>query len=38
MEVVHEIQKGNRADNGMVATPDYMTSVKVKADQSTPAD
>ena len=32
MEVVHEIQKGDRANNGAVAEPDYMASVKVKAD------
>lgn len=32
MEVVHGIQKGERAQNGSVATPDFMSRVVVKSD------
>lgn len=33
MEVVHAIKKGTKEQNGAVAEPDFMASVKVKADQ-----
>ena len=33
MEVVDDIRKGNRAANGAVARPDFMTRVFIKADE-----